>query len=95
MHFWSPESTVDDKAFNAGAFRDYVDALGISIATVPSRHPLKYAMESKQNIFRSIFTRIKEGGEGELGSILVARKSVPNSIDFYGNDSVPAFELAN
>ena len=92
--FWYPDSIRTDKAFQIGAFKDYADKLGIAIHPVPPGRHSKNAIESKHNVIRTIFLRLKEDAGKDFDSTLAAYKAVSISNDLYGNDTMSAFEMA-
>ena len=92
--FWYPDSIRADKAFQVGEFKRYAEKLGIPIHPVPPGRLSKNAIESKHNIIRTVFLRLKEADADAFNPILGAYKAVSISNDLYGNDTMSAFELA-
>ncbi len=92
--FWYPESLHGDKAFQIGEFKLYAESLDIPIRPVPPRRHSKNSIESKHNVIRSIYIRLKEAAKDNHNAKLAAYKAVSISNDLYGNDTLSAFELA-
>lgn len=92
--FWYPDSIQADKAFQVGDFKQYADKLDIQIRPVPPGRHSKNPIESKHNIIRSIYLRLKEAAGEDFDPKIAAHKSVSISNDLYGNDIMSAFELA-
>lgn len=91
--FCYPDSIRADKAFQICAFKQYADKLGIPIDPVPPGRHSKNAIESKHNIIRSIFLRLKEDAGTGFDPKIAAYKAVSISNDLYGNGTMSAFEL--
>ena len=91
--FWYPESIRADKAFQVGAFNEYAEKLGTAIHLVPPGRHSKNAIESKHNIIRGIFLRMKEDAGKDFDPTLTAYKAVSISNDLYGNDTMSAFQM--
>ena len=92
--FWHPDSIRADTAFMLGDFKKYTEQLGIPLLPVPPGRHSKNAIESKHNIIRSIFIRLKEAAGADFDPKLAAYKSISISNDLYGNETMSAFELA-
>lgn len=92
--FWYPDSIQVDKAFQVGEFKSYADKLGIQIRPVPPGRHSRNPIESKHNIIRSVYLRLKEAAGTDFAPKLAAQKAVSISNDLYGNDIMSAFELA-
>lgn len=88
--FWYTDSIRAEKAFHVGLFKDYADKLGIATHPVPPGRHSKNSIESKHNIIRSIFLRLKENAGKDFDHSLAV--NITN--DLYGNDKMSAFELA-
>lgn len=59
LQFWYPDSIRAYKAFQVDAFKEYADKLRIAIHPVPPGRHSKNTIESKHNVIRSIFMRLK------------------------------------
>ena len=92
--FWYPDSIRADKASQVGDFKEYAEKIGIPIHPVPPGRHSKNAIESKHNIIRTVFLRLKEAAADDFNPILGTYKAVSISNDLYGNDTMSAFELA-
>lgn len=71
-----------DKEFQVGEFKDYNEKLGIYINPVPPRRNSRNTIESKSNIFQSIFLRLKEDEGDEFDPIIETYKAVYTFSDF-------------
>lgn len=67
--FWYPDSIRADKAFIHGDFKKYEDTPGIRLESVPPGRHSKNAIESKQNIIRGIYLRLKADSEADFDPI--------------------------
>ena len=92
--FWHPDSIRVDTAFMLGEFKKYTEQLGIPLLPLPPGRHSKNAIESKHNIIRSIFIRLKEAAGSDFDPELAPYKSVSISNDLYDNEIMSAFELA-
>ena len=59
-HFGYPESIHGDKAFDASNFKSYMKERDISFRPVPPGRHSKNTIESKHNVIRSIYLRLKQ-----------------------------------
>ena len=92
--FWYPESIHADKAFHAGNVKAHVDYGNIPMRPVPPGRHSKNSIESKPNVIRSMYIRLKESaGDGHDASV-ASYKVVSISNDLYSNENLSAFELA-
>lgn len=92
--FWLLDSFLCDKAFAVGEFKECADTLSIPIKNVPPQRHHKNPIESKHNIIRSIFLRLKADADTNFDSVLAVYRAVAISNGLYGNDVVSAFEMA-
>eukprot|EP00737_Agarophyton_chilense_P004172 gb/GEZJ01005123.1/.p1 GENE.gb/GEZJ01005123.1/~~gb/GEZJ01005123.1/.p1 ORF type:complete len:113 (+),score=6.87 gb/GEZJ01005123.1/:1115-1453(+) len=73
LQFWHPDVIRRDTAFMLGSFKDYCDSVSIPLQqAVPQRHA-KNAIESKHNIIRSIFLRLKTAVETTFNRVCSIR----------------------
>lgn len=93
-YFWYPESIHVDKTFAVGDFKTYMDEVGISFRPVPPGRHSKNAIESKHNVIRSIYLRLKDAAVDRHNPRYASYKAVSISNDLYGNDTLSAFEMA-
>lgn len=93
-HFWCPEAIRGDRAFCEGEFNKYIDHLDIKFELVPNGRHYKNAIESKNNVIRSMFIRLTEEDNNELDILLAAYKAVSISNTLYGNNALSAFDMA-
>lgn len=90
-HFWYPENIKGDKAFEEGAFSNYIKERDISFQLVPTGRHSRNPIESKHGSIRNIFVRLIDA---YMQPEIAAVKAVGISNELYGNTVMSAYELA-
>lgn len=93
-HFGHPESIDGDRAFEEGDYKSYMNERDISFRPVPRGRHSENMMESRHNVVRSTYLRLKEDTGDNHNATLASYRAITISNDLYGNDTLSAFEMA-
>lgn len=85
--FWPPLSVQGDLAFQHPEFVNLLSQYGTSFPPVPPRRHHKNVLESKHDIIRAIFIRLKSASPSSLPALFVS-SVVRISNDLYGSDTM-------